>query len=135
MTLAYMYAEDSDALECDLAETYGLFDLHAVPLHKLALLACGLRDDSRIKLKLAGLDISVNTLMLGHAVDCLAWLCWAKTKDGAKGRNRPKSIVEALLHHQEEVTQHGATQFDSAEAFEVERNRILAIIKEGESDA
>lgn len=134
MTLAYMYAEDSDALECDLAETYGLLDLHAVPLRKLALLACGLRDDSRIKLKIAGVDVDISTLLLAHTVDRLSWLCWAKTKDGAKGRNHPKSIVDAILHREDENPVN-TTQFDSVEAFEAERNRILEKIKEGESDA
>lgn len=131
-----MYSEDSDALECDLAETYGLFDLHCIPLRKLAILACGLRDDSRIKKKLNGMDVDVDSLLLAYAVDRLSWLVWAKTKDGQKGRNKPKSIVDILLHrNDEEVTKVDSDVFDSLEAFKAERERILERIKEGETNA
>ena len=36
-------------------------------------------------------------LLLAAAVDRLTMLAWFQTKDGAKGRNRPKSIVERML--------------------------------------
>ena len=123
-------------MECDLAETYGLFDLHSIPLRKLAILACGLRDDSRIKKKLNGMDVDVDSLLLAYAVDRLSWLVWAKTKDGQKGRNKPKSIVDILLHRSdEEVTKVDSDVFDSLEAFKAERERILQRIKEGETSA
>ena len=33
---------------CDLAETYGVLDMDALPAHLVATLAAGLREDSRI---------------------------------------------------------------------------------------
>lgn len=53
MTLAVMYAADRDALLCDLAETYGVYDFRALPVATVAVLACGLRADSRIAARLS----------------------------------------------------------------------------------
>ena len=45
---------DEDALICDLAETYHIYDYRSLPVKLVATLSAGLRDDSRIKLKAAG---------------------------------------------------------------------------------
>lgn len=101
MTLAAMLATDRDALICDMAEAYGIYDLRALPVRTLAALAAGLRDDSRIKMKLSGTTVPTNTLLFARMTDILHLLLWAQTKDGQKNRNRPKSIVDALLHRDE----------------------------------
>lgn len=49
-----MMAADEDALACDFAETYGILDMRQLPAGKLATLAAGLRENSRIKLHLGG---------------------------------------------------------------------------------
>ena len=49
-----MIATDENALLCDLAETYGIFDFNALPVETLAALSFGLRQNSRIKRKMAG---------------------------------------------------------------------------------
>ena len=116
MALAGMLAADRQALVCDLAETYGIFDLCAVPVPLLATLAVGLRGDSRIKMKLAGSKVPPDTLLLAAAVDRLSLLVWAKTKDGAVGRNRPKSIVDALTGTKKEEE---AAVFNSPDAFDL----------------
>lgn len=51
-----MFTTDRDALTCDLAETYRIYDYKALPIDTLATLCCGLRADSRIKMKMAGLN-------------------------------------------------------------------------------
>lgn len=43
-----MIATDEDALICDLAETYHVFDYRGLPLKTAAALASGLRNDARI---------------------------------------------------------------------------------------
>ena len=40
---------DKEALECDLAETYGIYDINTLPISKIAIFAKGLREKSRIK--------------------------------------------------------------------------------------
>ncbi len=111
-----MVREDETALICDLAETYGVLDWRALPLRTVAALSAGLRDNSRIKLKLAGLNADQDTLLLAAAVDRLSLLVWAKTKDAEKGLNRPTSIFDRLTG-QEEKKKDEINAYDSAEAF------------------
>lgn len=56
----------------------------------------------------------LETMLLASAVDKLSLLLWAKTKDGAKNRNRPKMILEML---QADPAQDIAT-FSTPELFE-----------------
>jgi len=42
---------DENALICDFAETYHIYDYRQLPPTRVAVFACGLRDDSRIKMK------------------------------------------------------------------------------------
>ena len=92
-----MLATDEDAVVCDLAETYGIFDYHSLPSTYIATLAVGLRDDARIKLKMSQTAYPLKTMLLASAVDRLSLLVWAKTKDAEKHRNRPKSVLEELM--------------------------------------
>ncbi|MCD7838128.1 MAG: DUF5361 domain-containing protein [Clostridiales bacterium] len=114
-----MLATDRDAVVCDLAETYGIWDMRALPVSTLATLAAGLRDTSRIKMKMAGLRTDQNTLLLAAAVDCLNWLVWSKTKDGQNNCNRPKSLVD-LLTGQAEPNEKRARSFRTGAEFEAE---------------
>lgn len=97
MILAGMIRTDETALICDMAETYGIYDWRALPLETAAALASGLRDDSRIKRKIAGIPVDTMTLLTAMIVDRLSLLIWSKTKDAEKGENRPGSIVEKIL--------------------------------------
>lgn len=107
---------DREAVLCDLAETYGIFDLHALPVPTLAVLAAGLRDDSRIKMRLSGNSIPRKDLLLASAVDRLSLLVWGMTEDAKRGTNRPKSLVAALLGETEGVSD--VMTFDSPNDFE-----------------
>lgn len=91
-----MIALDEDALVCDLAETYHIYNMRDFPCAYVATLANGLRENSRIKLKAGGLRVDVNTLLLAHIADNTAINVYAKTKDAKTGRNMPKSFVTAL---------------------------------------
>ncbi len=115
---------DRDALLCDLAETYHIYDPKALPVQTVALLACGLREDSRIKQKINGTQVPVNTLLLAHIVDRLSILIWQKTKDGQRGRNKPESIVEMMINANKRKTNH-VDAFETPEEFEEARRRIL----------
>lgn len=97
MILAGMIRTDETALICDMAETYGIYDWRALPLETAAALASGLREDSRIKRKIAGMPVDTMTLLTAMIVDRLSLLVWSKTTDAEKGENRPGSIVEKIL--------------------------------------
>lgn len=88
---------DEDSLLCDLAETYHLYSIEGLSCSYVAALVYGLRDDSRIKMKMSGMRFPVNTFLLASMVDHLAFISWTKTQDSEKNKNRPKSIVKALL--------------------------------------
>lgn len=119
-----MLNTDEDAIICDFAETYHIFNYKGLSVQEAATLCLGLRDNSRLKMKIAGLNVETETLLLASMVDRLAILIWMQTEDGHNNRNFPKSIVQSLT---------GATNkdsdvmtFDSAEDFEEYRRKLLS---------
>lgn len=114
MTLAGMYRFDREALLCDMAETYHIYDLRALPLRTVAVLAVGLRENSRIKTKINGLNVPIDYLLRVMAVDRLSLLWWSKTADGAKNKNRPTMLSELLL---KEKKDEDTMTFNSPEEF------------------
>lgn len=96
IAFAGMIAADEDKLICDFAETYNIYDYRALPVEYAATLACGLGENSRIKLALNNAEYSYETMLLTSAVDYLALLWWAKTEDGTKNVNRPPSIANII---------------------------------------
>lgn len=92
---------DQDALICDFAETYGIYDLRGLPVFTLATLAAGLRENSRIKMRLSGISISRMEALVAAAVDRLSMLCWTQTEDGQRNENPPKSMISILLNQEE----------------------------------
>ena len=119
-----MAAKDADALDCDFAETYGVYDREALPLNKAAALATGLSPDSRIKRKIAGQPCGLETQLMALMADRLTDLVWAKTKDAQKGRGRPKSILGALLNGPQ-TRRTESLAFDTPEDFERARREII----------
>lgn len=113
---------DEEALICDLAETYNIFDYKKLALNELAIFACGLRDDSRIKLKMSENILSPNQFLLAGIQDRLSLLVYSKTKDAEKGINYPKLILDSL--------ENNISGFTSGEDFMKERERIM---KEGKN--
>lgn len=117
-----MIKADEDALICDFMETYGVLDYRALPPTKAACLAAGLRNDSRIKMKMVGARIDIDTHLLAAIFDKVNWLCWTHTKDAQHNRNRPESILSILTGEKKEENERA---FDSVEEFEKARSRAL----------
>ena len=111
---------DEDALICDLAETYGIYDYRQLPAQKVAVFAFGLKEDSRIKMALSNQKVPFETLLMASTLDRL--LVWFKTKDGQKGANRPTMIAQKLVGEEKERDE---MVFSSGEEFEAYRQRIL----------
>ena len=97
-----MVLVDESAFICDMAETYHIFDYKALPVDLLATLASGLRENSRIRCKMAHLPISWNTFLQAAIYDKLSILWWAQTEDAKHNENRPDSIVALLLGKNED---------------------------------
>lgn len=117
-----MIATDEAALICDLAETYHIYDYKSLPVSRVAIFSVGLRDDSRIKMKMRGMQYPLDTILRASMVDHLVNLVWLKSEDGANGRNRPKSILRLLLNEKQESD---IEAFDTPEAFEKRRQAII----------
>ncbi len=118
---------DEDALACDLAETYQIYDYKQLPLNRVAVFAYGLRDDSRIKQRMSDQIVSLEITLLANIVDRLSLSLWLQTKDGQKGVNRPTSIAEMLTkNHKEERDERDYLVFESGEDFENYRKALLA---------
>ena len=84
-------------------------------------------------MKIAGMKADQDTLLLAAAVDRLSLLMWAKTKDGQKGRNPPKSIFDELTSRPEDKKENEkATVYDSVDAFREAWNQAVGDVKEVE---
>lgn len=75
---------DEDALICDFAETYHIFDYRSLPLKLVATLSAGLRDNSRIKLRIADMPVDLETVILASIADNLSLLRAGFSKDKQK---------------------------------------------------
>ena len=119
-----MLTANPDALVCDLAETYQIYDYRAYPTSLIATLAVGLGPESRIKRYLSqnDLDIAVNTLLLAAIFDALNLLL-SKTSDGQKNINRPNSLANTLLGKPQ--SGDSVTAFATGEDFEQRKQEIL----------
>lgn len=115
-----MIATDEMSLMCDLAETYHIYDYKSLPLSKVATFSVGLRENSRIKMKMSNMKYSLETVLLAAMVDRLSILIWAKTEDGVRGTNKPISIVDKLLDEKEDIV-----GFDTPTEFENEWKKII----------
>lgn len=86
---------DRDALLCDLAEVYHIYDFRALPVHTLAALACGLRADSRIMMKLAGVTYIPQYVMMAAMADNARLILHSLT--AKKNAQKPKLFTDALV--------------------------------------
>jgi len=116
-----MISEDEDALICDLAETYQIYDYRQLPPTQVAVFSLGLRENSRIKMKLSGQTVPLDIMILAGIADRLSTLVWFQTKDGQKGRNRPQMLTNLLTSTKQESD---VEAFHSGEEFEKTRKRL-----------
>lgn len=118
-----MIETDEDALICDLAETYHIYNYRQLPPTQVAVFSYGLREDSRIKMKLSGHKVDLETMLLARIADNLTTLVWFQTEDGQKGNNKPDSILDMLTGKTKQKDE--TVRFDSGEDFMKQRKRLL----------
>lgn len=97
MILAHIIATGEDDFICDMAEYYGILNYRELSPWLVATLCCGLPDNSRTKKKITKQKMTLTEMLLSLLVDGINILIWQKTKDGAKGRNKPESLFRKLL--------------------------------------
>lgn len=106
---------------CDFAETYHIYNIKSLSVNQTAIFLYGLRDNSRVKMKLAGRDYDFDRFVLTAIFDKLQWLCWAQSEDGKHNRNRPQLLTEMLTRKESADT----VAFESGEEFEERRRELL----------
>ncbi len=115
---------DEDSFICDMAETYQIYDYTQLPRKQVAVFASGLRDDSRIKMKMSNQMVPFVTMLMAGITDKLSALLYRGTKDHEMGRNKPQLIVELLtpgLIKQES----NSVSFTNGRDFEIARQAII----------
>jgi hypothetical protein len=99
----------------------------------VAALAFGLREDSRIKMIMAGLKVPVNQMLLAHIADSANYIKWTKTEAAV---NNPSDPPDRLLNVIMGIPQAGDSKtckgFKSIADFEAERARIIRGKKHGD---
>ena len=121
-----MVGLDEGALTCDFAETYHVLNWRALPARTAATLAMGLGPDSRIVRKMAGVETTLDTMLLAMIADALHILVWQNTRDGVKGQNKPAMITDRLTNLGSEPL-----GFDSAAEFRRWRAEMLGSANDG----
>lgn len=96
----------------------------SLPLRTVATLAAGLDGDSRIKRKITGSRLKLDSLLIAALVDRVSVLAWRQTRNGQRGIKPPESVVSVLLSPPREK-QETSLVFDSPEAFEAARAKAL----------
>lgn len=111
MTLSGMLNLSKDALICDLAETYHIYDMRSLPLRTVATLAAGLREDSRIVMLAGGLEARQDSLLLAMIADRVELLRYGLAGE----KSLPTSLTETMLG---KTKKKGVRSFRTAQEFE-----------------
>lgn len=115
---------------CDLAETYHVFNYKELSAFQLATLVTGLRANSRVKMKLSGLDeISIETRLLALIHDHIAIMSWRQTEDARKKKNVPKSVYASLTTKPKE-DKNKPIAFKTGDDFDRARTLLIQQIKD-----
>lgn len=116
-----MLATDRNAVICDLAETYNIYDYERVPGRLLGILVAGLGENTRIGKKINGVRGTVTEVLLAQILDGVRFLCWAQTEDGKKGKHRPASVASEFFVSEDK----NKTKSVSIDDFEKIREKII----------
>lgn len=90
----------------------------------MATLVLGLRDDSRVKMKITGGKLSIDQMLSAMTVDNLSFLAWTKTKDAQHGRYKQKSILKTLLGEYDKPKDE-LMSFETIEAYEEHMKQFI----------
>lgn len=117
-----MRAVCGDALTCDFAQYYHIYDIDSIPLQTQAVLACGLPPDSRTIRQITGQKYSAEMTIQMAILDTLRSIEHSYVSVHSKRKvPKPKSIFETL--NKEESAE--VRTFRSGEEFERARARII----------
>ena len=111
---------DKCALVCDLAETYHIYDYRSLPVKLAATLSAGLRENSRIKMRLAGAPASQETILLATIADRIELFRYGFSDQ----KKDPPPLLVDILYGEAKKGADGVMSFESASDFEETLARI-----------
>lgn len=114
-----MLAFDENALICDLAETYQIYDYRSLPVFTVAALSAGLRDNSRIMTKMRGGTTYSKEYYLAMIYDILAAFFTGGRADG--------SLTELFdgTYEPPQEPEKKTRSYDSPEEYERARRKAI----------
>lgn len=121
MSLAVMLSTDEDLFICDMAETYHILDYKALPVELLAVLASGLRENSRIKMKIAGINYIPPEVVLPQMADCLLLIL-----KGLSGNKKVDRLMMDILYDKN-LSKKPAEGFDSGADFDIAWKQLTGV--------
>lgn len=131
MFLAKIIKENEDDLVCDLMQYYHISNWRSYSPFFISTLTFGLPDESRIMKALSGMKYSIDRMLIAVIADKLSLLWWAKTVDGQKNQNRPKSFVDILIGNVKKEESKDIITFNTPEEFEAYRAELVERKKNG----
>ena len=113
-----MISADKDLFMCDMVESYGIINYEQLPAVTVAAFAYGLRDDSRIKLKLRGERAPREVSLLCWLIDELRMFRWSLSEDAQNGVSPPEKIYDRLLYPEKFENNNVQWTFEDEEEFD-----------------
>ena len=131
MFLAKIIKENEDDLVCDLMQYYHISNWRSYSPFFISTLTFGLPEESRIMKALSGMKCAIDRMLIAVIADKLSLLWWAKTVDGQKNQNRPKSFVDILIGNVKKEESKDIITFNTPEEFEAYRAELVERKKNG----
>ena len=117
-----MRAIYKDALVCDFAQYYHLYDLECIDINLGATLACGLPSESRTIRKISGQIFPTEMILQMGILDVLRSIEHAYINVHSKRKvPKPQSIFKLMNKKDDKDIR----AFRSGEEFEIEREKLL----------
>lgn len=115
-----------DALICDFAQFYHVYDINSLDVRTAAILMSGLPKESRLVRELTGNKPDQETLLMASILDTARNIEYAVFQSHSKKKlKRPQSVVKKLLGIEDgEKRQNDVQGFGTAEEFNAVWNRI-----------
>lgn len=124
LTLAAYIKKDENALICDFAEYYHIYDYKRLPARYAGILAHGLRAGSRCVMSVTGQTINPDSLLLATISDELQIVMYQQRAiAGSKHNPKPRLVTDQIK--QDAQKNQKCESFDSPEEFKRQREQII----------
>lgn len=118
-----MLSLDREAVICDFAEAYHIYTFKGLSARYIATLAIGLRENSRIKLKMIGVKNCIPSIILNALlIDSVRDIRYMLAKYLSLETERGESIVDLIYGNEQSAKKTG---YSSVQEFEEAREKII----------